>query len=141
MSISAVTYSPTANLAFKAGNNPEQKPAFKSSQPHNYEDEYVIKKGPATAGKKWGVGLASWFCPGLGQAINGEWGKGLGIFLGQLGLGFIAGFSGAKNIMAGKPKSMAVSIVTLLGAAGLGIWSVIDAVKNAKSEVLVPANK
>lgn len=72
--------------------------------------EAQMPKKEASTGKKWGVGLASFFVPGLGQAVNGEWGKAAGFFLGT-----------------------AVTF-SLLGPIALipAIWSIVDAVKNAK---------
>ena len=55
--------------------------------------------------------------PGLGQAVNGQWGKGLGFFFGT-------GLAGAAAMLAGP--------VGLAAYAGVGIWSIVDAVKNAK---------
>ena len=73
-----------------------------------------------STGKKWGVGIASALISGLGQAINGDWGKAAGFFFGTI----IAGKLG--KVVAGEPGKM-------VGAAAVGIWSVIDAVKSAKS--------
>lgn len=72
----------------------------------------------ASTGKKWGVGIASGLIPGLGQAINGEWGKAAGFFLGNVAL----------NGMA-----FAVSPLLAIPALGINIWAIVDAVKNAKS--------
>ena len=55
--------------------------------------------------------------PGLGQAVNGQWGKGLAFFFGT-------GVAGAAAMFAGP--------VGLAAYAGVGIWSIVDAVKNAK---------
>ncbi len=44
-----------------------------------FPDHYVYTiKDDASSGKKWGVGLGSFFLTGLGQAINGQWGKAAG---------------------------------------------------------------
>lgn len=73
----------------------------------------------AGSGKKWGVGIASAVIPGLGQAINGEWGKAAGFFFGGI----------AASVVA-------ATTAPLIGLAGLGlgIWSIVDAVKSAKAE-------
>ena len=76
-------------------------------------------KKEASTAKKVGVGIASACIPGLGQAINGEWGKALGFFAGSLGSAFTLG-----------------AICPPLGLAaglGIGIYSIVDAVKNAKA--------
>lgn len=78
-----------------------------------------IKK-EASTGKKWGVGIASAFVPGLGQGINGQWGKAAGFFFGSMAAGIMA----SSIPFIGFPLGL-----------GLGIWSIVDAVKNAKSDV------
>ncbi len=84
----------------------------------NVSQEVEALKNQATTGKKWGVGIASGLIPGLGQAINGQWGKAAGFLAGALAASFV-------------PKNLVVK-----GIAGLavGIWSIVDAVKNAKSK-------
>ena len=78
----------------------------------------VKPKNQATTAKKWGVGIASFFIKGLGQAINGQWGKAAGFFLGSMGVKFLI-----KN-----------PVLKVLVGAGIGIWIIVDAVKNAKSK-------
>ena len=87
-------------------------------------------------GKKWGVGLASGFITGLGQAINGEWGKGFAFFLSAAAIG------GLSQVIAIQNKNRTISIIGSIASFGIGIWSIIDAVKNAKSEIkqIVPKN-
>ena len=129
-----------------------QTPNFKSK---NIPTLVSVTQGPdyetrvyetdATSGKKWGVGLASAFIPGVGQAINGEWGKGIGFFLGGIGLPLLVGIAGGFTSVAGggAKKSLAgLYIAGLAANLGLRIWSIVDAVKNAKSEVtqIVPRN-
>ena len=106
----------------------QNPPAFKGKTENDkFVKSYQVE---ATAGKKWGVGLASLWCPGLGQAINGQWGKGVAYLL-----GFGAMSLGTYVAMA-KHKS-GMMFATALGALGVGIASIVDAVKNAKSTVRV----
>ena len=79
----------------------------------------------ATTGKKWGVGLGSFFITGLGQAINGEWGKAAIFLLSSAAVGITAAFAKSSNF----------SMALLTGLASLGIkaGSIVDAVQNAKS--------
>ena len=81
------------------------------------EKNQNLKKEASTA-KKWGVGIASCVIPGLGQLINGDVAKGAGFFCGATALGALT--------YVGCPYLVIPSL-------GLGIWSIVDAVKNAKS--------
>ena len=88
----------------------------------------------ASSGKKWGVGIASFFISGLGQLINGDVGKGLA-FLG----GSIASYALANvAMMRGK---LGLASVAGIAALGTGIASIVDAVKSAKSETIQIVNK
>lgn len=108
------------------GNNYQQQipPSKIKDLGTHYEVTYETE---GSTGKKWGVGIASACIPGLGQAINGEWGKGLAFFGGSIG----------AKILGGIFRSPAM---TMIGGLGVRIWSVVDAVKNAKGEIktLVP---
>ena len=105
----------------------QMQPAF--AQPQYYPEVLDVKEFPdhyvytikdeASSGKKWGVGIGSFFCPGLGQAINGQWGKAAAFFGGGIG----AAMLGKVNFLAGQ-----------LGMIGVCVWSIIDAVKNASSK-------
>ena len=88
--------------------------------------EYVHETDGST-GKKWGVGIASGVAPGLGQAINGQWGKSFA-FLGGWLLPQIIG-----TIAGGVRGKMETAIIGGLVSLGVHIWSIVDAVKNAKS--------
>lgn len=113
---------PTSTPAFKQSGIP--KPDAIKEHPNYYELTYETE---ASTGKKWGVGLGSAFLPGLGQAINGQWGKGLGFFASNIAIRAMA----ILPMMRGKMPSPIAGIATF----GLGIWSIVDAVKNAKDEV------
>ena len=99
------------------GYQPYQKPVPEKvvELPDRYVETY---KTEASKGKKWGVGIASAFISGLGQAINGEWGKALAFFGG----------------------SILASTVFPIAVLPIGIWSIVDAVKHASStqEVIIP---
>lgn len=59
------------------------------------EDEVVLstkpKKEKSLTAKKWGVGIASYVCTGLGQLINGQVGKAFGLWGIGGGFGLLAG--------------------------------------------------
>lgn len=82
-------------------------------------------------------GVASFFVPGLGQGICGEWGRGLGILAGQLGcvtLSYVGINAGAKQSDAGKSPDVpySIALAALIGTLGIEIWNVFDAAKVAK---------
>ncbi len=93
--------------------------------PDHYEYTF---KDEASTGKKWGVGIASAFIGGLGQAINGQWGKAAGFFAGTLATGFLTKVNKPLGFISG---------------LGVEIWSIVDAVKNAGGEYtqIVPKNQ
>lgn len=113
-------------------------PAFKGKAPvlvetrRNGDVEERRYEVEASTGKKWGVGIASFFISGLGQAINGDWGKAAGFFIGSV----------VTTVAATRGK-LATALVAGLASLGITVASIVDAVKNAKStEVqIVPAEK
>lgn len=101
------------------------------TQGEGYETR--VYETEASTGKKWGVGIASYFVPGLGQAINGQWGKAAGFFGTSLLGGVLAGAGLAKSgASKGGLGMVALGVVSLLGAS---IWSIVDAVKSARTEI------
>ena len=106
----------------------QESPTFKAkTQNDQFVKSYEVE---ASSGKKWGVGIASAFLPGLGQAINGDWGKGVGFFLGTGVLGFLSKLAAASG-------KIGLGLAGGLATLGLGIVSIVDAVKSAKSTVQV----
>ena len=101
------------------------------SQGEGYETR--VYETEASTGKKWGVGIASYFIPGLGQAINGQWGKAVGFF-GTYVLGGVLACAGLAKSGASKGGlgMVALGVASSLGAS---IWSIVDAVKSARTEI------
>ena len=92
------------------------------------KDHYIVTyDADASTGKKWGVGLASAVFPGLGQAINGQWGKGIAFFLGNIALQALQ----MITALNGKPG---VAMISLVGNIATRIGAIVDAVKSSKSE-------
>lgn len=87
-------------------------------------------------------GLASFFLPGLGQCIDDEWGRGLGIFAANIGFGLLEAteaslmfFGGAYGYSEGDGLLAAsFGALMLTGAVHIGfnIWNICDAVRIAK---------
>lgn len=131
-------------------NSQIQSPSFKGdrktrlvsvSQGDGYEAR--VYETDASKGKKWGLGVGSFVVPGLGQVINGQWGKGLGFFLGVGILPILLSASiGVLSFVKSKtPKQSLVmpvvsGVVFLAAALGGRIWSAVDAAKNAKTETV-----
>lgn len=90
--------------------------------------DYIEKRYNADASKsrKWGVGIASWILPGIGQFINGEVGKGFGFLGSSIVCAIPIMFSSKKGAF----------ITSSLMSVAARIFSVVDAVKNAKTEVI-----
>lgn len=81
------------------------------------------------------TGVASAFIPGLGECINGEWGRGLGKFFGNVALMTTANIYVQKSYVDLYPTwktDIAVAVVCYAAALGLDIWSIVDAVRIAK---------
>ena len=91
-------------------------------------------KTEGSTGKKWGVGIASAFMTGLGQFINGEVGKGFGFLVAGIAT-YVATTLGAMK------GSKGLYLGGALATLGTVIWSIVDAVKNAKSETVQIVNK
>lgn len=82
------------------------------------------------------AGLASFFIPGLGECIDGEWGRGLCICLGNMAL-YGVQLRDTDIVYDDKGNVISSSVGTVGFVAGLGrialnIWSIVDARKIAK---------
>ena len=84
---------------------------------------YVSQPGdPYSPG--W-AGVASFFIPGLGQALDGEWVRGLGFFFGASAwtvLGNAFYYEGEDEI----------ALIAYGATLALDIWGIVDAIKTAK---------
>lgn len=118
------------------------------------------------AGKKWGVGIASFLCPGLGQLANGQVGRAFSTFFTWAGFAIITTI-GAKlasdsttyiqksekkiekglNKLTSLPNfenlkfnqktpkgAIALTVIGVIGALVTKIYSIVDAVKQAKPD-------
>ena len=112
----------------------------------NYEAlrmRYSTKGYVAMPGDRHNVvasGVASAFLPGLGECLNGEWGRGMGKF--GIGLFCVGGASASTALMLGGMGYRGGEVRQIIGFFGillfgsatiaLDVWSVIDAVRIAK---------
>lgn len=114
--------------------------------PREYREQFDDPYTPAVSG------IASFFIPGLGQCIDDEWGRGLGIFTVNVGLGLLElteaslmfysaadgstyyrdnGMTSAKsNALFG--VSFCAALLTSTAHLAFNIWNICDAVNIAK---------
>ena len=79
-------------------------------------------------------GIASFFMPGLGQCVTGEWGRGLGFFAANIGFGTLELWE-LYNIDSRSGYEFGGALLaTLVAHAALNIWGISDAVKIAKAK-------
>ncbi len=105
-----------------------------------YDTHYYIHEAGDAYSPGW-AGVASFFIPGLGQGVAGEWGRGLGIFAADLGLsalfyGSVATLSTYENETTGEIEggggASLLAVGAIIGKVVLDIWSICDAVHVAK---------
>lgn len=78
------------------------------------------------------MGLASFFIPGLGQGICGEWGRACIAFFGYGTLTTLGTTFTLLGIEDDSTGMVSGGVVSLAGAIGLYIWSICDSVSIAK---------
>lgn len=114
--------------------------------PRSYRENIDDPYTPAVSG------IASFFIPGLGQCIDGEWGRGLGIFAANIGFNVLEaaeisflfhsaarGSSYYKQYQqsslsadAAVGASLCAAILTVSAHCVFNIWNICDAVNIAK---------
>ena len=77
------------------------------------------------------AGVASLFIPGLGQGIDGEWGRGFAFIGANIGL-YLVSLTDVTVYEDGKVEYGEMYWFTYLLRIGLNIWSICDAVHVAK---------
>lgn len=99
-----------------------------------YETKYYVPQ-PGDPYSRAGVGIASFFIPGLGEFIDGEWVRGLAFLGGNVGLGLL-GITQVSSYVD-KNGNTIYNVNGLFWAIqaarlALNIWSICDAVHIAK---------
>ena len=78
-------------------------------------------------------GLASFFIPGLGQGVCGEWGRGLCFLAGDIGLLTLMETGVIVGAQVDDPSvPYGITLGAMAGILALDIWSICDATKVAK---------
>ena len=97
-----------------------------------YNHRYYIPEIWDPYSRGW-AGVASFFIPGLGQGVCGEWGRGACIFLANMGIATLAEvgvLAGAELDNPNGPYTLALA--AMAGMVAFDIWNIIDAVNVAK---------
>lgn len=85
------------------------------------------------------TGAASFFVPGLGQCISGEWGRGIGIFAANVALDAL--LADAVDVFSLKDYALGYNdyyeispgvLAMAVGASVLYVWNIVDAVHLTK---------
>ena len=79
---------------------------------------------------RWAAGVLSALLPGLGECVNGEWGRGIGKFAASFGMFAVFAISRPSRIDYDGNDFLAFLAVN--GYIALRIWSIVDAVNIAK---------
>ena len=96
-----------------------------------YDPKFYIHKEGDPYSRFW-AGAASFLIPGLGECIDGQWGRGACFFLGSFGL-YLLQVSDTVYDEYGYAQSVgAIGTMAFLARLGVDIWSIIDAVRIAK---------
>ncbi len=88
-------------------------------------DYRLYQKSPFDIYSPAGSGIASFFIPGLGQMICGEWGRGFAWLGGQVGCYMLAGISAGT-------ESDTLMLMSLAGMLAIRIANIVDGVRVAK---------
>lgn len=91
-----------------------------------YIPEYGDPYNPAISG------VCSFLIPGLGQMISGEGGRGIAFLGGYLGCAVVYGTGYAQAFNGNYSGAAGKMLLGIGGMLGIGIWSIVDAVKVAK---------
>ncbi len=99
-----------------------------------YDTKFYVPQPGDPYSRGW-AGVASFFIPGLGQCIDGEWGRGLAFFGANVGLGLLGLTQVKSNVnSSGYTTYTYNGLFWGIQAAriALNIWSICDAVHVAK---------
>ena len=79
-------------------------------------------------------GVASFFIPGLGQCITGEWGRGLGFLAANIGLDVLELWEVYNLDSRNSAPFAGAFLATVLAQCALNVWGICDAVNIAKAK-------
>ena len=96
----------------------------------NYNPRLYVAQPSDPYSRGW-AGVASFFIPGLGEGVAGEWGRGAIICLANIGL-YILQRSGIQYDSSYGYYYDSTYYIAAAGRLGLNIWSICDAVRICK---------
>lgn len=121
------SHSNSNDIAFRDDPYKSYKELKKIYNPKEYVRSYNDRYNPA------GVGVASFFIPGLGECICGEWGNGFGKFIGNVALATAGSVLVSRSYVdTDWETELAFAVVCYLGCLFIDIYSIVDAVQIAK---------
>lgn len=108
-------------------------PGMRYGDYKDYYDPHFYVPQPGDPYSRVWLGIASAIIPGLGEMIEGEWGRGLGVLAGNIALGVVQvlDLEYDPQIKQVFPNS-ALYWVAGFARTALNIWSICDAVRIAK---------
>ena len=96
-----------------------------------YDPRLYERQSTDPYSRAW-AGIASFFIPGLGQAIDGEWGRAAAFFSSALILSGIQYSDTSYNAEEGYYTTGTLGTIAGYASLAVTIWSIIDAVRVAK---------
>ena len=100
----------------------------------NFYDTSRYIREPGDPYNPFWVGVASFFIPGLGEAITGEWGRAVAFFFTNVGLTGLRYSQVMTYTRDGRTYTVVTPMywVALAAGVGLNVWSICDAVHISK---------
>ena len=95
-------------------------------------DTHMYQPSPGDPYSPAWSGVASFFIPGLGQCITGEWGRGLGFLAANIGLDVLELWEINHLDSRNSAPFGGAFLATVLAQCALNIWGISDAVHIAK---------
>ncbi len=121
--------------AYKPNTTHEVTPGMRYAQYKDFYDKSMYVAQPGDPYSPSWAGIASFLIPGLGQAVDGQWGSGTLFFLANFGLGVGSAITyyGMMNYREPyKTNNTKYFIAITVARLAIDVWSIADAVKVAK---------
>lgn len=120
-----IRYATGRNEVFDQMSSPAVAPMMKYKEMAKVYDYRLYQKSLYDRYSPAGSGVASFFIPGLGQMICGEWGRGFAWLGGHVGCYMLTGISAIA-------ESDTLVLMSIAGLLAIDICSIVDGVRVAK---------